>query len=45
MLRYFVSGVQLRVLLDGGFAHSDVPALLDATPNLQYVVAWRKMRR
>jgi hypothetical protein len=34
--------VQIRVRPDGGFAHPDVLALLDATPNLEYVVAMAK---
>ncbi len=42
MVRYFLPKVQIRVRLDGGFAHPDVLALLDATPNLEYVVAMAK---
>jgi len=42
MVRYFLPRVQVRVRLDGGFAHPEVLALLDATPNLEYVVAMAK---
>jgi hypothetical protein len=42
MVRYFVPKVQIRVRLDGGFANPEVLALLDATPNLEYVVAMAK---
>lgn len=39
LISYFFPGVQLRVRLDGGFAHPELLALLDAEPNLEYVVA------
>ena len=39
LIRYFFPGVQLRVRLDGGFAHPQLLAFLDAEPNLEYVVA------
>ena len=39
LIRYFFPGVQLRVRLDGGFAHPELLAFLDAEPNLEYVVA------
>ena len=42
MLRYFLPKVRIRVRLDGGFAHPNVLALLDAEPNLEYVVAMAK---
>ena len=31
--------MRIRVRLDGGFAHPEVLALLDAEANLEYVVA------
>lgn len=42
MVRYFLPKTRVRVRLDGGFAHPDVLALLDAEPNLEYVVAMAK---
>jgi hypothetical protein len=42
MVRYFAPKACLRVRLDGGFAHPDLLALLDAEPNLEYVVAMAK---
>lgn len=42
MVRYFLPQVQIRVRLDGGFAHPQVLALLDREPNLEYVVAMAK---
>ncbi len=39
LIRYFFPGVQLRVRLDGGFAHPELLAFLGAEPNLEYVVA------
>ena len=42
LIRHFLPGTCLRVRLDGGFAHPDVLALLDAEPNLEYVVAMAK---
>jgi hypothetical protein len=42
LIRYFFPGVQLRVRLDGGFAHPDVLDFLDAEPNLEYIVAMAK---
>lgn len=42
MVRYFLPKVQIRVRLDGGFAHPAVLALLEGEPNLEYVVAMAK---
>ena len=42
LIRYFFPGVHLRVRLDGGFAHPDLLAFLDAEPNLEYIVAMAK---
>jgi hypothetical protein len=42
LIRYFLPGVRIRVRLDGGFAHPQVLDLLDAEPNLEYVVAMAK---
>ena len=42
LICYFFPGVQLRVRLDGGFAHPDLLAFLDAEPNLEYIVAMAK---
>jgi hypothetical protein len=42
LIRYFFPGVQLHVRLDGGFAHPDLLAFLDAEPNLEYIVAMAK---
>jgi len=42
MVRYFLPQARIRVRLDGGFAHPDILALLDAEPNLEYVVAMAK---
>jgi len=42
LIRYFFPGVQLRVRLDGGFAHPDLLDFLDAEPNLEYIVAMSK---
>jgi hypothetical protein len=42
MIRHFVPGARIRVRLDGGFAHPEVLALLDAEPGLEYVVAMAK---
>jgi hypothetical protein len=39
LIRYFLPRVRIRVRLDGGFAHPAVLDLLDAEPNLEYVVA------
>jgi hypothetical protein len=39
MIRHYLPGVQIRVRLDGGFAHPAVLAFLDAEPRLEYVVA------
>jgi DDE family transposase len=41
MIRHHLSGVQIRVRLDGGFAHP-VLEFLDAQPKLDYVVAMAK---
>ena len=43
MIRHSLSGVQIRVRLDGGFAHPAVRSLLDAQPNLEYVVAMARI--
>ncbi len=42
MIRHHLSGVQIRVRLDGGFAHPAVLEFLDAQPQLEYVVAMAK---
>jgi hypothetical protein len=42
MIRRSLPGVQIRVRLDGGFAHPAVLAFLDAQPRLEYVVAMAK---
>ncbi len=42
LIRHFLPGVNIRVRLDGGFAHPAVLALLDAEPNLEYLVAMAK---
>ena len=42
LIRHFLPGACIRVRLDGGFAHPDVLAFLDAEPNLEYVVAMAK---
>jgi len=42
MIRHYLSGVQIRVRLDGGFAHPAVLEFLDAQPKLEYVVAMAK---
>ena len=42
MIRHHLSGVQIRVRLDGGFAHPDLLQFLDAQPKLEYVVAMAK---
>ena len=42
LIRHFLPGACIRVRLDGGFAHPQVLALLDAEPNLEYVVAMAK---
>jgi hypothetical protein len=42
LIRHFLPGACIRVRLDGGFAHPRVLALLDAEPNLEYVVAMAK---
>ena len=39
MIRHYLPGVQIRVRLDGGFAHPAVLEFLDAEPRLEYVVA------
>lgn len=41
-IRHFLPSVRIRVRLDGGFAHPAVLDLLDAEPNLEYVVAMAK---
>jgi hypothetical protein len=42
LIRHFFPGVRIRVRLDGGFANPAVLDLLDAEPNLEYVVAMAK---
>ena len=42
MIRRHLPRVRIRVRLDGGFAHPDVLAFLDAQPRLEYVVAMAK---
>ncbi len=42
MVRQQLPGVQIRVRLDGGFAHPAVLAFLDTQPKLEYVVAMAK---
>ena len=42
LIRHFLPRVRIRVRLDGGFAHPAVLDLLDAEPNLEYVVAMAK---
>ena len=42
LTRYFLPGARIRVRLDGGFAHPDVLAFLDAQPGVEYVVAMAK---
>ena len=42
LIRHFLPGVRIRVRLDGGFAHPAVLDLLEAEPNLEYLVAMAK---
>src|SRR6202048_5061036 len=42
MIRHHLPGVQIRIRLDGGFAHPAVLEFLDAQPRLEYVVAMAK---
>src|SRR6266568_1656087 len=42
MIGHHLPGVQIRVRLDGSFAHPAVLAFLDAQPRLEYVVAMAK---
>ena len=42
LIRYFLPGVCIRIRLDGGFAHPEVLAFLDAEPGVEYVVAMAK---
>jgi Transposase DDE domain group 1 len=42
LIRHFLPRVRIRVRLDGGFAHPDVLDLLEAEPNLEYLVAMAK---
>src|SRR5580700_1032765 len=42
MIRHYIPGIQIRVRLDGGFAHPAVFEFLDAQPRLEYVVAMAK---
>src|SRR5664280_133686 len=39
LIRCFLPGVCIRVRLDGGFAHPQLLAFLDAEPGVEYVVA------
>jgi hypothetical protein len=39
LIRHFLPGVRIRVRLDGGFAHPELLAFLDAEPGVEYVVA------
>src|SRR6202163_1104914 len=41
-IRHHIPGVQIRLRLDGGFAHPAVLEFLDAQPKLEYVVAMAK---
>jgi hypothetical protein len=38
MIRHYLAGVQIRVRLDGGFAHPAVLEFLDAEPRLEWSV-------
>ncbi len=42
MIRHHLPGLQIRVRLDGGFAHPALLQFLDAQPKLEYVVAMAK---
>ena len=42
LIRRFLPGVCIRVRLDGGFAHPQLLAFLDAEPGVEYVVAMAK---
>jgi Transposase DDE domain group 1 len=42
LIRHFLPGVCIRVRLDGGFAHPQLLAFLDAEPGVEYVVAMAK---
>src|SRR5208337_1387106 len=42
LIRCFLPGVCIRVRLDGGFAHPQLLAFLDAEPGVEYVVAMAK---
>src|ERR1035437_4771995 len=42
LIRYFLPEACIRVRLDGGFAHPELLAFLDAQPKLEYVVAMAK---
>jgi len=42
MISYSFPGARIRVRLDGGFAHPELLAFLDAESNLEYVVAMAK---
>ena len=48
MIRHSLPGVQIRVRLDGGFAHPAMLEFLDAQPRLEDVykrqVKWRMLR-
>jgi hypothetical protein len=44
MIRRHIPGVQIRLRLDGGFAHPALFEFLDAQPKVEYVVAWPRMR-
>jgi hypothetical protein len=42
LIRHFLPGAHIRVRLDGGFAHPQLLAFLDAEPGVEYVVAMAK---
>src|ERR1035437_1917296 len=42
LIRHFLPGVRIRVRLDGGFAHPQLLAFLEAEPGVEYVVAMAK---
>src|SRR5450755_4414103 len=42
LIRHFLPGVRICVRLDGGFAHPELLAFLDAEPGVEYVVAMAK---
>jgi hypothetical protein len=42
LIRYFLPETCIRVRLDGGFAHPELLAFLDAEPGVEHVVAMAK---